>query len=50
MFFSHHYSDNPTGKKYRGLNYTDLSNIISADEWTSDMIHSIPELSSCRIY
>jgi hypothetical protein len=52
MFFSHHYSDNPSGKKHLGLDYTDLSNIISADSitWTSDMIHSIPELSSCRIY
>lgn len=54
MFFSHHYSDN-TGsnvKQYLGLDYTDLSNITSADSivWTSDMVHSVPELSNCRIY
>lgn len=54
MFFSHHYSDN-TGsnvKKYLGLDYTDLSNITLADSivWTSDMVHSVSELSNCRIY
>lgn len=42
MFFSHHYSDNPTGKKYKGLTYTALSNITDVVEtWPQEEVGSV---------
>ena len=42
MFFSHHYSDNPTGKKYKGLDYTDLSNITEGVyPWSASTIYQV---------
>ena len=51
IFFSHHYSDNPTGKKYKGLDYTDLSNITEGVyPWSASTIHQVQELVNSRVY
>lgn len=51
MFFSHHYSDNPSGKKYKGLTYTALSNITDVVEtWPQEEVGSVQMLANSRVY
>lgn len=51
MFFSHHYSDNPTQQKYKGIDYTDLSNITErVAVWNADTVKTVSELSTSRVY
>ena len=51
MFFSHHYSDNPSGQKYKGLTYTALSNIVDVVEtWPIAEVKDVPMLANSRVY
>lgn len=51
MFFSHHYSDNPSGQKCKGLTYTTLSNIVDVIEtWPVAEVRDVPVLASSRVY